>query len=68
MRQDAGGSQEAHPVMTCAECGRLTPWNPVAYCGWECFDSRPRDPGAVPAALACFLDLVPPARRHRRNP
>ncbi|MFD0260081.1 hypothetical protein ACFRKE_19495 [Kitasatospora indigofera] len=69
MKQDPHGTQEPQPVMTtCAECGRPTPWNPVGYCSWECFDSRPRDAEAAAHALAYFLNLVPPARRHHRNP
>ncbi|MFD7989362.1 hypothetical protein ACFV4M_39140 [Kitasatospora indigofera] len=68
MKQDPQGGGAPHPVMSCAECGRQSAWNPVGYCSWACFDSRPRDPEAAPLALAYFFDLAPPTQRHNPNP
>ncbi|MET9611976.1 hypothetical protein [Kitasatospora indigofera] len=59
------GTREAHPVMTCGECGRQAAWNPVGYCDWTCFDARPRDPTPGPSpSPAYFFNLGPPTPTH----
>ncbi|MFE2911397.1 hypothetical protein [Kitasatospora indigofera] len=63
MNQDRAG-REPHPAMTCGECGQLTAWNPVGFCSFGCFDTRPRDPDTAPLALSFFFGLGPPTLKH----
>ncbi|MCX5215532.1 hypothetical protein OG689_40930 [Kitasatospora sp. NBC_00240] len=57
------------PFMVCAECARPAPWNPTTFCGWACYDARPRDPESAPLVLTFFLGLGPSTlTRHNPNP
>ncbi|MCX5216120.1 hypothetical protein OG689_44100 [Kitasatospora sp. NBC_00240] len=66
---DRHAADEQALAMTCGECRQLTDWNPTSFCGWACYDARPRDPASAPLALSYFFGLGPPTLlEHPRDP